>query len=222
MFKMRIKSKISALMFGFVLSAAFGCTAPEDEKLGYTGEFCGSDDQCQLGLVCRNNLCQSANPQATSACNAICTRFVDSCGRIEANCASGDSLSCCRSSCTKTIEPWRQEVITQFQGCAVTDLSCDEAKSADAINICYDRLPALPEDRQAICQRLRARASASGSSDAVAADLAEECRILGRTSTPENWDKAKTCDDASLTDAEFADCVNTVFEFLKDPVTVAP
>lgn len=220
MFKMR--SKISALVLGLALSGAIGCTAPEDEKLGFAGEFCGSDVQCQDGLVCRNNLCQSANPQAASACEAICTRFVDSCGRVEASCASGDSVSCCRSSCTKTIELWRQEVITQFKDCAVTDLTCDEAKGADAINICYDRLPALPEDRQAICQRLRARASSIGNSDETAADLAEECRILGRTATLENWNKATVCDDASLTDSEFAACANTVFPFLKEQVIVAP
>lgn len=221
MFKVRMKSLVGTMLLGLSLSALVGCTAPEADKLGFEGEFCGSDDQCESTLVCRSNQCQPINPTATSACDAICERFVTSCGRQEEMCTSGDNLSCCRASCTATIASWRDDVIGLFRSCAVTTLSCEQAASADAINLCYDTLPEADAARQELCQYLRSKAQSVSGESVVADDVAEECRILARTGTDENWNKAAVCADASLTSEEFATCVNTVFPFLKKDVAVA-
>ena len=185
------------------------CLAPEEERKGFEGEYCaGSDELCQEGLLCRNSQCTPANPQVTTACEAICERFVGGCGRLERNCPDGDSAQCCRKACVATIAEWRQEAIESFKDCSVTTLTCDQAKGDDAATICYNNLPPLDEQKQLVCQRLQSRARALGNGATVVDAVGEECRIVGRTAPEAVWGKVAACDDMTSSNQAFAACLN--------------
>lgn len=214
-----LKRNISVYAAGFLLSlsALTGCGAPEEQKLGFLGEFCSADIQCQEELICDGvrGVCSEPNTPPALACASICSQRAKTCGSIEANCPSGNHYLCCYRTCKSTVENWDEAPIEAFKTCFTEKLTCEEAISDNAPSICVGELP-LPADRKAVCDRFESIARDISSDDTAIDDLRLECRVLARTGTQENWDKAKTCDDQSFDAQEFADCVNTVFTDL-DP-----
>lgn len=195
-----------ALLFA---SAFSGCRPPEEteQRLGYVGELCFKDTDCRDGLVCNSSQCEDTSTTNPSACQTMCTRLVDECGRAEDN---------CRSSCDQTIEGWSEDAIMIFENCVLgmstPELTCEMAREDDAPSFCYAQIP-LDEDRQARCDDFinKARDAAMPSNEALTS-LRQDCYVLARTRPESVWANTEACTASDLTDDEFIDCLNDVFK----------
>lgn len=210
------------LLVGLLFSMALvpACTAPEEEKQGYLGEFCSKDLDCRDPLICDSvrGECSEGNTPPAVSCRAICEQRANTCNSKENNCPDGNNYLCCYKSCRITVQDWSKPAIDAFESCFVNDLTCEEAISEDAPSICVSRLP-LPEDRKAVCDRFESKGrTISNNTDAVD-DLRLECRVLARTGPQESWADALACDDNSISNDEFVTCVNMVFEDLNPQLT---
>lgn len=196
------------------LLGAAACTAPEEDKLGYVGEFCTTDTDCLSAdvvgedLICQSNQCVStATTPERETCEKICDRLVGECNRTEANCVS---------SCAQTTDGWSESALDLFATCAIEQITCDEARSGDAPQICYQRIP-LPSVRKQRCDLfIRKAQEYDGASDTAAFEsLRDRCYRLGRTGTDADWDATtQVCEDelGQSSVAEFISCLNTAFE----------
>lgn len=207
------RRSLHLLVLTTTLLGAAACTAPEEDKLGYVGEYCKTDTDC-LGadvidedLICQANRCVStAVTPERETCQKICDRLVGECSRNEANCVS---------SCAQTTDGWSVGALDLFATCAIEQLTCEEARTANAPQICYQRIP-LPSVRKQRCDLfIRKAQEYDGASDTAAFEaLRDSCYRLGRTGTDADWDATtQVCEDelGQSSVAEFISCLNTAF-----------
>lgn len=202
-----------------ILSA--GCR-PSDEttRQGYLNEFCTRDEQCREPFICENNVCVDESVPGGISCTEICDRFVTECGRNDDGCAA---------SCRATIEEWSAEAVEIFGLCSLgmttPALTCEEAKSDNAPSFCYQQIP-LAQERRDRCDAFVEDASsyAVSPSESQLVSLRQQCYIIARTRSAEDWSATDACDervDPLLTPRQVITCFNTVFEDLS-PKLSAP
>lgn len=210
-----------ALFVGAGVSASMtGCRAPEEDRLGYRGESCYADSQCEEPLVCNAGRCVGPDTPGSITCEQMCDRVVNICENSYENCAE---------SCRRTIAGWSDAAATTFGRCFLGQteptLTCEDAMQNTAPSFCYQQIP-LPEDRQERCDAFvdtaREVATDTGARlDSKLTGLRQRCYIFARTrpltqpasSDQIGWEETADCVRATemLTDAEVIDCYNTVF-----------
>ena len=198
-----------ALIALLLMSAFTGCRPPEEteQRLGYVGELCFKDLDCRDGLVCNNSQCEDTGSTDPSACETMCDRLVNDCGRAEEN---------CRSSCDQTIDGWSESAILTFENCVLgmstPELTCELAREQDAPSFCYAQIP-LDEARQSRCDDFinKARDISSPSNEQLTA-LRQEYYVRARTRPESTWSNSDACVADDLSDDEFIVCLERVFK----------
>jgi hypothetical protein len=188
------------------LSVSSACTADEEEKSGYDGEFCSKDDDCRANHVCERGACvERATPQRVE-CQALCNKLNAECMRNESQ---------CEARCVQTLAGWSAPALEAFGQCTLNELTCEQAADGTAAaTFCYRRIP-LDTARQARCDLFVTTAEFFGAASNAASieRLFDRCYRLARTGTEENWSRTQVCQDLinDGTQREVADCLSAVF-----------
>ncbi len=199
------------------------CRPPEEDgvRLGYLDEYCEGDQDCKSPLFCNRtlNVCELEDTPGSVSCSDICDRLVGECGRNETDCVG---------SCRETIDGWSAEAIDVFGTCSLglttPALTCELAVTPDAPSFCYRQIPMDPA-RQARCDTFveQARAYADNATESQLINLRQNCYIIARTRSENDWASTNECDESSvsLTPQEVLDCYNEKFT-LDVAFTAAP
>lgn len=199
---------VCILLGGFAL-ALTSCQAPLETKRGDIGDFCnGEDMDCREGLLCQEGVCDTIN-NSPDACTKVCDIFG----------ACGARLSGCREGCIDALKFWKTSVIDQYKRCYVEQISCQQIQAAEnPQQICYDRLPAAPQERLDRCNSLRSTGQqclggASGQYEESFNSFDSNCQLQARTRADQIWARSDDCVEAG--DAgncgQLFRCVNRVF-----------
>lgn len=192
------------MAFGALLMTA-ACTADEQEKLGYDGEFCAKDADCREAHICQRGACvETATPQRDE-CDALCGKLT-SCGRAEQDCSD---------RCVQTLIGWSEVALEAFSACTLNELTCEAAQDGQAAaNFCYRKIPLDPA-RQARCDAFDAAARTfDPDNEAQLSLLFDKCYRLARTGEESNWSRTNACQlliDAGDPADEVRKCLNRVF-----------
>lgn len=181
--------KIVLTLFSvFVL--AQGCQAATEIKAGGEGEFCtGADVDCREGFVCVAGTCRGqGGGSGQYSCTTICNRLAE-CSTNEDSCVSSCEATF-RGRCAGTPCPWSTQAIDSFGKCIVDDLTCEEARAADAPDTCFGRIP-LDSNRENRCDAFVAAANRCGASNTQT--LRNGCVLLAKTATEASWNRTDAC-----------------------------
>lgn len=200
-----------ALALACSVTALWGCRADDVVKQGVEGEFCNNrDSDCRDGHICEDGICRALESTAGVTCGEMCQRL-EECATGEEDCEA-DCRATLAGTCEATPCPWTSDAIEAFGTCIIEELTCEEAREADAPNTCYRRIP-IPDERANRCDAFVAAAT-SCSPQVVTTELRNRCYLLGRTNGPESWARTDGCvsrvSDGLCT--EIGDCFNAVFE----------
>lgn len=195
----------------FACALMAGCMAPAEQKLGYAGEFCtGGDGDCREPLVCENSVCVYPSYEPWR-CEVMCQRL--------AYCETSEDD--CLGECRNTVEGWSDEALTSFGRCIVEDLSCEEARTVDAPQTCYLRIPMDPA-REERCEDFLVAARGCGVAEEGLEGLRQQCLYLARTGAEESFGRTEACVErlADPVCQEIVDCLTGVFA-LDPPLVIA-
>ncbi|RAL22164.1 hypothetical protein DL240_09930 [Lujinxingia litoralis] len=179
------------------------CRADDTIKQGNDGEFCnGADDDCRAPLVCEDFVCRSPLGVEGLDCRTMCEKL-ETCEAAESD---------CRPRCENTIRQWSLDAVEQFGRCIVEDLTCEEAREADAPQTCYVRLD-LPLDRQMRCD---AFIDAHGEClpGESTEPLRQACYRMARTRSDVFWEYSDACAERIEEGVceDITACLDQVFE----------
>lgn len=199
------------LLVTSLLALMAGCRADDTVKQGIEGEFCNDDpSDCREGYTCQDGVCRGGGSN-TITCAQMCARL-EECNTGEPNCEP-DCRATIAGTCDEMLPcPWSDEAVEAFGRCITEELTCEEARTTDAPQECYRRIP-IPSDRENRCLSFLEAADACNPGVSVT-ELRNRCYLLGRTSTSESWTRTEGCvsriEDGAC--AEIEACFNEVFE----------
>jgi hypothetical protein len=203
----------SMLLIALLAVLAMGmtaCRATEEVKQGYAGEHCnGVDLDCRPGYLCDRSVCRAELEQTGVTCETMCRRL-EICETNEENCLA---------KCRNTIREWSPEAIEAFGECIISGLTCEEARTVVAHQVCYERIPIVDGRRDRCTYFVEAARSCDNTVNTL--KLRDECLYMARTRSQQVWTRTDACVER-VEDGfcdEIADCFNEVFQ-LEPPLAL--